>query len=533
MASPVGGVLIALSSVAPGRWLGVAAVVLAAGLVLAARRLAPSIDRAATALACVLVIPGTLGALVPVLTAVIGPLGWWAHGWSGSLSSKAIEHLGAAQGFRYERPSGAALAQLVAVAVFGVVASEWLPAAQPANGGQPTGRLFSRRAAVVLLAAVAVPAVAVATLITGADIACILAVELLVGSGLVALALWAARRSDEIPRPVADGDTLSTLRIGGTTATMGCALGLSALGWSTATPGSTLVGLGVVCAWGAAGTVAGRADGPRSVCGAVAGVCLLAFCGVAGGLATGRPELASLVVVAAAAALLLAARAPWLSGARLTLEAEALAGLLAPCILPLGARSWAWLAAELTLGAAAVAAASAWGDRPAYRWASAAASLPVACAWLAASGVRLPEAYTWTAAVGWSVVSFLAMAHDRDDAHRPGSWLVFGPGIVLALGPSTVLALGEQGLARPVCLIVLALGIVVGGAKARLQAPIVLGLASLAAIGIRAAWPLVANGGNLWLTLGIVGAALLWMGATAERRVAELQKAASRFRRLH
>jgi hypothetical protein len=57
------------------------------------------------------------------------------------------------------------------------------------------------------------------------------------------------------------------------------------------------------------------------------------------------------------------------------------------------------------------------------------------------------------------------------------------------------------------------------GARARLQAPPVLGAVTLVVLGVDAVWP-VATQLPRWATIGAAGL-LLWLGATAERRLGQ------------
>jgi uncharacterized membrane protein AbrB (regulator of aidB expression) len=79
-----------------------------------------------------------------------------------------------------------------------------------------------------------------------------------------------------------------------------------------------------------------------------------------------------------------------------------------------------------------------------------------------------------------------------------------------------------RGAARPLLLTAGALLVVLAGARARLQAPLVLGAVTLVALGVDAVWPVAAQLPR-WATIGAAGL-LLWLGATAERRLARLRE---------
>ena len=80
-----------------------------------------------------------------------------------------------------------------------------------------------------------------------------------------------------------------------------------------------------------------------------------------------------------------------------------------------------------------------------------------------------------------------------------------------------------RGAARLLLLTAGALLVVLAGARARLQAPLVLGAVTLVALGVDAVWPVAAQLPR-WATIGAAGLLLLWLGATAERRLAKLRE---------
>jgi hypothetical protein len=194
-----------------------------------------------------------------------------------------------------------------------------------------------------------------------------------------------------------------------------------------------------------------------------------------------------------------------------------------------------WLAASLTVAVAPLALAAlgpgrarahhrhgAGRPRPlprrGYRWATAAVATAAVWAWLAVAGVTLPEAYLLPAAA----VALAAGLAARRGPAPPGSWPAYGPGLALALLPSLALAVDGHGLARPLLLGAGALAVVLAGARGRLQAPLVLGAATLVVLAADAALPVAARLPR-WVSVGGTGLLLLWLGATAERRLARLR----------
>lgn len=93
------------------------------------------------------------------------------------------------------------------------------------------------------------------------------------------------------------------------------------------------------------------------------------------------------------------------------------------------------------------------------------------------------------------------------------------------------MAVDESGLTRPLLLSGAALLVLLAGARARLQAPLVLGAVTLLALAADAALPVAARLPR-WATIGATGLLLLWLGATAERRLAGLRRLRRQFQDL-
>jgi len=160
-----------------------------------------------------------------------------------------------------------------------------------------------------------------------------------------------------------------------------------------------------------------------------------------------------------------------------------------------------------------------------YLWAGAAAALAATWAWLSVADVRLLEAYTLPAAA----VALAAGASTRRRRPRPSSWLAYGPGLAVGLLPSLAAAVGGGGAARPLLLTGAAVLVVLAGARGRLQAPLVLGGGTLLVLGLDAVGPVAAQLPR-WVTIGAAGMLLLWLGATAERRLARLRELREQFK---
>lgn len=148
----------------------------------------------------------------------------------------------------------------------------------------------------------------------------------------------------------------------------------------------------------------------------------------------------------------------------------------------------------------------------------------------------------WTLAAGLSVTAFGATTFRR--APGLGSWLTLGPGVVLTLVPSLVIAVrtpawldplgqpaAEGAAARAVLIVSAATVCVLVGLRSKLSAPLFLGLGALAWYGLHVLGPTllgVWHTAPAWLTIGCAGAALLYVGATAERRLKDVAAAKAR-----
>ena len=146
---------------------------------------------------------------------------------------------------------------------------------------------------------------------------------------------------------------------------------------------------------------------------------------------------------------------------------------------------------------------------------------------LADADVDAPEAYTVPAGVALLVVG--ALRRRRDPAY--GSWAAYGSGLSLILVPSLLRAVTDSGDLRPLLLAVVAAAVLAAGVARRLQAPLVLGAAVLAIDALVQLAPYLAAAYDAvprWVTIGVLGLALLGAGATYEQRVRDLQRVGRR-----
>jgi hypothetical protein len=293
--------------------------------------------------------------------------------------------------------------------------------------------------------------------------------------------------------------------------------------WALATEAGTLACLGMLGPAAVAGAGAALSSWLRRASGAVAAVAAAGE-GAAVAVHLGAGAAGAGVAVAVASGVALVAGARWRQGSPEgpVVETLGLAGLAFGAAL--AAADQVRLAEALTVAVPALLAAAGPGRH--YRWAGSVVAVAAIWAWLVVADVTVLEAYTLPAA---AVALGAGLAARNGRAPHPGSWPAYGPGLALALLPSLALAADGRGLARPLLLSGGALLVVLAGARSRLQAPLMLGAVTLLGLAVDAAWPVAARLPR-WTTIGGSGLLLLWLGATAERRLARLRQLRRRFR---
>lgn len=166
---------------------------------------------------------------------------------------------------------------------------------------------------------------------------------------------------------------------------------------------------------------------------------------------------------------------------------------------------------------------------PVMRWAGlAVAAIATAAGWLALLAhldVQVVEASSVPVGGVWCIVGVVAMRRES----RLRSWPALGPGLAAAALPTVaVLMDGDPGLTRMVVLLVAGAAVAVVGGVVRQQAPLVVGVAAAVFAALTQVGPW-AVGLPRWLSLGVVGAALLVAGARFESVRAGAHRATDRF----
>ena len=486
-----GGVLLAA---AWRSWALLAAVaVLGAGAVGLARALPPALQRGTTLAAGTTLAVGAVGLLGPFLRGLAAPLEWAAAPWTARLTADAS---GALERFLFVE-GGLDGGYPVIVMLLACAGAAGLAAA-PARGS----RLIAPRVAAMVVSAAAVGVVAVLPLAAGWPLWTAL---LLTAAASLAGGAGAA---------LVDRDGRSPAVVAGCAA----ALAVLASSWALATEAGTLAFLGVLAPAAAIAAAASRTPWLRRGCAAVAAGAVLgesaATVVAAGG---GAPQAGFAVAVAAGAVLVAGARWRQATAEGPVVESLGLAGLVLGALL--AAEDGGWLAAALTAAVPMLLLAAVRPARGVYRWCGAAVAVAATWAWLTVADVTLVEAYTLPAAAAALVAGVVA----RRGRTQPSSWLALGPGLAVALLPSLGLVIDQGGSARPLLLTGGALLVVLAGARARLQAPLVLGAVTLVGLGVDAVLPVAAQLPR-WVTIGAVGLLLLWLGATTERRLTQLRE---------
>ncbi len=441
---------------------------------------------------------------------LVGPLRWWSHVWSGSLASTVRANVGASgrrllfDGWSGGAPRAAALAAAVGVGALLV------RRASRSGGSQDLVRLSG------FVAAVAFPC-ALTTGLLDTSVGIALLVEASVMLALVAAGTIGQRR---------DSSWWQSAYVGA------AVLAVPVSGWSVVEDRGSIALTAVLGLGALAIACTTRSLIVRRPLFTVAAVSVMAETGVvvAALTQTGSSTLhrgpVGLAVTIAAGVVLLGARligrrAP-IGVIRETIELAGVAGMAFGVLLatprpfdPSVFSAYAFTAVMATFGLSSLRRQHA----GAYLTAAAGVSLFVLWSWLAVAHVQLVEWYTVPAAV---MLIGLGLAH-RTRVDTMHSWTAYGVGLALGFGPSVVIALRTGGAVRPIVLIAAAFVAVLLGVRSRLQAPIVAGAATLVVLAGEGLGPVAADIPR-WALLGTVGVVVLWLGASADRRLEQLHR---------
>ncbi len=158
--------------------------------------------------------------------------------------------------------------------------------------------------------------------------------------------------------------------------------------------------------------------------------------------------------------------------------------------------------------------------------------------WASVAGVLLCSAATWTVSADASVdvvevytlplaALALGVGGVRLRRHpRAPSWTTVGPGVSAALLPSAVASVSDDGLTRPLLVLLAAVMTTLVGTRLRWQAPVVTGSLAAAVVAVSQLGP-YAVAAPRWISLALAGAVLLSLGARYEQRRRDARGAAS------
>ncbi len=464
-----------------------------------------------------------LGVLDRSASAVVGPLAWVDEPWSGDLGATAREALGpaVARGLRPERAprlDDALVAVVVQLATFAAAAV-----------ALATRRLTDTAARGPVALAAATSAVAATSLLPHAAGLTVL------GAFLVALGILVAVGGVSVALAHTMGAHRERGRLTGLAVAATAVAAAPAIGWGLVRAPTTIAAITVVVAL-ALGLASARAlpTSARVAATAVAlGATITDAIAVARAGEVGWPGTG--VVVAIAAGLFVAGGVvalrpgPYADTTQLV-GAAALVPAWSFAFDDPALRAVVPSIAAFTFGSVAAVASTMPARRRALLVAAAGAALLVdVWCWLVAADVTTLEAYTVPPALSAIAIGWWASATaTRRNTPAPSSWLTFGIGSAIGLVPSTLAALDHGGAVRSIGVVVVGVGLVAIGARRRLQAPLVMGAIAAIAIAVDTFWP-VASRLPRWATIGAAGVLLLWMGATAERRLRDVRALRDRF----
>ncbi|MDQ1510479.1 MAG: hypothetical protein QOG50_2323 [Actinomycetota bacterium] len=498
LAAVIGAVLtLASTSVGP-----IGMMTLAAGLgglaIVAAVRLADPWSRGARAAGIAAGAAGFVFAIAEAAVAELGPLAWLGSAWTGSSGARAARVVGG------PNTRDAVVGGWCAVGILAVAAAT---IALTSHTRRKSSRVVDTPARQAAAAGFGLLAIVLAPSASGASalVACAVA------TGATALAMLGAARAARRHRDRALPSSFIVL-----------IPAVPAAGWAALTRSTSITVFAVVAASALLAAVVGRNAWLRAAhagIGAAAAIGLTSVAMLASGSA--RPSAGFAGLLVAAAVLLVGALARRDTHDGLVVEIVGALGIVGGVLLAV--TSATWVAAGLTAMVPALLVASTRRDRTnIYASVAGAAALGATWAWLAAADVTVVEAYTLPAAA-----VALAAGTFAWKAGRGRSWLNLGPAVALALAPTVALAIARNDDGRAIAVGIAALTVLLVGAWQQLQAPIVLGAASLVSLGIAKVGPHAVRMPR-WTMLAIAGALLLWIGTTFERRRDDVQRAARR-----
>ncbi len=541
----------------------------------------PSWLRRPVALVGVLgMLSGFIGSLRVIFFATALPFAWWGKAWQGNLSLVATTHLGPSH--QLPRYGTIAIVSIVMVALC-VVAHTYLPG--------DAKRIIKIAQGEVVLGILVLLLMFVAPMQAGATIGEVCIADGVLASMLSAAAIWVWWILHETTIPVRDetsqdgmSQDVYSYRDGRTLdetalprqgriarrrylptllAIMGTSIFLNAIAWGSVTRLATLALLSLGLFWLVAGFMA--ISPKNDILGSAIALVAMAEAGLASAAAGGTIHEDAFSVIAAGVLVLggsVLINPPTLP-CRITLESVAIAGIAVGSMIAFFHPNTILLGAGFALCVPGFVVASIRGDRIQYYFLAVLAVIFAMWSWLAYGGIHLLEAYSdsfvlASLPMGWLSRNVLfkpagaggvpagadGVPERRDgvpaglpDSSQPvymwpqviTSWLAYTPGILAMLGPTLFLGMRYHEPVRLGVAASLALVILLAGAWFRLQAPVVFGAIALLMVGIDASAPSLRHIPG-WIPLAVAGALLVWIGITAEKRLAQIRSISAVFR---
>ncbi|MEV4096820.1 SCO7613 C-terminal domain-containing membrane protein [Streptosporangium saharense] len=315
--------------------------------------------------------------------------------------------------------------------------------------------------------------------------------------------------------------------------TFGAATGLwaasLAVSWSLATQTATLVTLPIVALVAAVTAFLGRERRVRAG-GACVATLLAGMQALAVGLALDWPTRTAAFGVLAVACVAAAVagrfrRETFAAGAEVAGYALALVGLA------LAADGLAVASLACAVVGVMMAGTALRPDRRRAGYVGTGLLLVASWLRLLASDITVIEAYT----VPFSLV-LLGFGWWRARGQARSSWLSYGPALGSSLLPSAVAVLNGTGWVRPLLLGLVCLAVLLAGARARLQAPALLGGLVLAVVVLHELAPWIAQAVMTvprWVPMALGGLLLVVVGATYEARLRDVRRLRAMVGRMH
>ncbi|MFH8466611.1 SCO7613 C-terminal domain-containing membrane protein [Streptomyces sp. NPDC017991] len=446
-------------------------------------------------------------ALPLVALALLGPVGWAAHVWSGTPSDARD-----AVTISAPWPSGTESAPLVLAAVAAVLALRFR--SSPLRPLASSGALLLAWSATLALPAIAQLPYPAALSAHGA-----------ITAALLTAAAYTSATGD---RPLPEGRRAPLLPTTALCLALVGSLHLVAL--SLTSEAATLAVLASLTAAFASAAVPRKWTTIRAVTTATALAYATALaCAVGASLGRQPQYIALLVLVVPAVAAVLA---PRLGDRATTVSAEITGVVAALLAIALATAEPPVLALVLALCGVIAAGTAVREDR--RRVGHAAAALFVLAAWvrLAAWEVGAPEAYTLPVTVPALLLGYARRSRDAEAS----SWTAYGPGLSVTLLPSLLAVWGDANWPRPLLLGAAALAVTLIGVRHRLRAPLVLGGGTLVLVALHELAPYMAQAMGAvprWAPPALAGLLLLTLGATYEQRLRDARRVRDVLGRMH